>query len=107
MVPLFWSIYFPTYDAMRRAVFGGNLSEKKPTALQNMFAGCTAGAICDVVMNPFWVVRTRLQTQYMRIEKDQYKSVFDAFAKIYREEGMPVMRMMTSSAKWMTASQLL
>jgi solute carrier family 25 (mitochondrial folate transporter), member 32 len=32
-------------------------------AEQHVLSAITAGAITDVVTNPFWVVRTRMQTQ--------------------------------------------
>jgi solute carrier family 25 (mitochondrial folate transporter), member 32 len=40
-------------------------------AEQHVLSAITAGAITDVVTNPFWVVRTRMQTQ-VRIHTTQH-----------------------------------
>ena len=47
-----------------------------------------SGFICNIVTNPFWVIRTRLQVQYLHNqEKPIYRSIMHAFRKIYKHEG--------------------
>ncbi|KAJ1426249.1 mitochondrial carrier domain-containing protein [Ochromonadaceae sp. CCMP2298] len=59
-VPLFWAVYWPIYNNMKI-----HLSEEHPqlpTTLTNMLSAISAGAVGDVITNPFWVCRTRIQT---------------------------------------------
>jgi hypothetical protein len=60
-IPVFNTIYFPIYgeikDVMRRS--GMKDGETKFYAVS---AGL-AGTICNVITNPLWLVRTRMQTE--------------------------------------------
>jgi solute carrier family 25 (mitochondrial folate transporter), member 32 len=69
-VPVFWAIYFPCYDELKSywlARFnGGGFAEDRISvnpSLIHMMSAVQAGAIADVVCNPMFVVRTRLQTE--------------------------------------------
>lgn len=58
-VPLFWGLYFPLYDDMKR-----NLSQDdRNPAVVHCLSAISAGAVADVICNPMFVVRTRLQTE--------------------------------------------
>lgn len=65
-VPLFWGVYFPLYDEMkdflihRQSFLDANAYH--PGVIHCLSAIAT-GAFADVICNPFFVVRTRLQTQ--------------------------------------------
>lgn len=65
-VPLFWGVYFPLYDETkdflthRQDVF--DVGAYHPGVVHCLSAIMT-GAVADVICNPFFVVRTRLQTQ--------------------------------------------
>ena len=65
-VPLFWGVYFPLYDEMkdffihRQSFLDANAYH--PGVIHCLSAIAT-GAVADVICNPFFVVRTRLQTQ--------------------------------------------
>jgi len=70
-VPLFWGVYFPLYDETKHFLqtsrlpqecFGIDLAYYHPGVVHCMSAIFT-GAIADLICNPFFVVRTRLQTQ--------------------------------------------
>lgn len=85
-VPLFWGVYWPIYD--RSKLY---LSEKYPavsTPIIHLGAAVTAGVVGDVITNPFWVTRTRIQTLIMHPEsKVESMSTFRMMRMIYREEG--------------------
>lgn len=57
----------------------------------HMVAAAEAGILTLVMTNPIWVVKTRLCLQYGRDNdpsQTRYKGMFDALAKIYRQEGV-------------------
>lgn len=59
-VPLFWGVYWPIYDRMKV-----HLEEKHPsisTPMVHILSAVMAGATGDIITNPFWVTRTRIQT---------------------------------------------
>mmetsp|Transcript_11490 Transcript_11490/g.29078 ORF Transcript_11490/g.29078 Transcript_11490/m.29078 type:complete len:391 (-) Transcript_11490:2326-3498(-) len=65
-VPLFWGVYFPLYDETKdylthRQTFF-DASAYHPGVIHCMSAIST-GTVADFICNPFFVVRTRLQTQ--------------------------------------------
>lgn len=70
VVPSFWAIYFLSYQELKQ-----RLNDCEPTSrlsaaplwAKHIMAACGAGAIADVVVNPLFVVRTRMQTQHMRL----------------------------------------
>ena len=43
----------------------------------------TAGAACNILTNPIWVVRTRIMVQYLHHEDIHYKT--DSIIKIMRQ----------------------
>eukprot|EP00934_Nitzschia_sp_Nitz4_P003535 Nitzschia sp. Nitz4//scaffold282_size24342//23663//24640//NITZ4_008357-RA/size24342-processed-gene-0.29-mRNA-1//1//CDS//3329545635//3525//frame0 len=60
-VPLFWGVYFPLYDETKYQV-----SKRFPDVHPSLVHGGSAvftGAVADVICNPLFVIRTRLQTQ--------------------------------------------
>jgi solute carrier family 25 folate transporter 32 len=60
-VPLFWGVYFPLYDHLKYET-----SQKYPDwhpSLVHMGSAVTTGAVADLICNPLFVIRTRLQTQ--------------------------------------------
>jgi solute carrier family 25 (mitochondrial folate transporter), member 32 len=60
-VPLFWGVYFPLYDESKRY-----LTHHYPDtniAVLHCGSAVFTGAIADVICNPLFVIRTRLQTQ--------------------------------------------
>ena len=57
-----------------------------------MLAATGAGLATQVVINPLWVIKTRLQTQNMKLlwrhqHGDLYKGTFNALWRLAREEG--------------------
>jgi len=65
-VPLFWGVYFPLYDETKDF-----LTHRQTTVdfgnyhpgVVHCLSAIATGAVADVICNPFFVVRTRLQTQ--------------------------------------------
>ena len=65
-VPLFWGVYWPIYDRLKSHFEDRDREEgKAPSHFGHMAAALTAGATGDIITNPFWVTRTRIQTLAM------------------------------------------
>ena len=60
-VPLFWAVYFPLYDDLKRH-WSYHYPNHAP-AYMHMSSAVTAGIVSDIICNPMFVVRTRLQTE--------------------------------------------
>lgn len=99
-VPTFWGIYFPIYELTKR-----NLSVMQhkqqhhngfPAKLLNnvsfihMTSAITAGGIADVLCNPMFVIRTRMQTERLHNKYLPQQSILSTMVSIYREGGLPV-----------------
>jgi solute carrier family 25 folate transporter 32 len=60
-VPLFWGVYFPLYDHLKYTA-----TQRNPNlhpSLVHCGSAVATGAVADLICNPLFVVRTRLQTQ--------------------------------------------
>ena len=60
-VPAFWGVYFPLYDDCKRRWL-----QSHPTTNPSVVhcgSAVAAGAVSDILCNPMFVVRTRLQTE--------------------------------------------
>lgn len=89
--PLFHSVYFPWYEKLRLG-----LSEKLDLPKSNFkvvgISSAMAGILCNLITNPLWLVRTRMQAEVFRVQSQahysrKYKSVFGSIYKIYSTEG--------------------
>jgi solute carrier family 25 folate transporter 32 len=58
-VPCFWGIYFPLYDDLKHKFE----SKHRSPSLVHCWSAVLAGAAADIICNPMFVVRTRLQTE--------------------------------------------
>jgi solute carrier family 25 folate transporter 32 len=61
--PIFWGVYFPIYEhakAWYAPVYPKYTNANSP--MNHILAAVSAGAVADVITNPFWVIRTRMQT---------------------------------------------
>lgn len=85
-VPIFNSLYFSIFyhssQYFKTSVFG-----EKQQGISNLFSAVFTGFICNTLTNPLWVVRTRIQSQYLHEESGKYRGLFSGIWKIYREEG--------------------
>jgi solute carrier family 25 folate transporter 32 len=105
-IPLFWGVYWPIYDRMK-VFYKDNYPDIKPhtahlgcctfcplfSSVFIVFSeGCaiTAGVVSDVITNPFWVTRTRIQTLALHSEVHLALNIttVDMMKLIYREEGI-------------------
>ncbi|CAB9508415.1 dinucleotide transporter 2, mitochondrial [Seminavis robusta] len=60
-VPAFWGVYFPLYDELKRR--WTMASPETQPSLVHCGSAVAAGAVSDLICNPMFVVRTRLQTE--------------------------------------------
>jgi hypothetical protein len=67
-VPLFWGIYFYTYDYMKTTLSEVDSFRERPTII-HVSAAVIAGAVGDIISNPLWVLRTRIQTLALHTEQ--------------------------------------
>lgn len=58
-VPMFWGIYFPLYNDLKQSL----QTPQRNVSVVHCISAVLAGAAADVVCNPFFLVRTRLQTE--------------------------------------------
>ena len=115
-VPTFWSMYFPLYDEMKtffaklyafqhHESVEENIGDRTHP-LVHVSSAIVAGAAADVVCNPMFVVRTRMQTESLHfLESKASKSlgefaaaattrhrpmgIQETIASIYTEGGVP------------------
>ena len=81
-VPAFWGVYFPLYDDLKRRWHG-----HATPSLVHLGSAVTAGAVSDVICNPMFVVRTRLQTESLHHQR-QHWTIRQTIASLYREGGL-------------------
>lgn len=87
-VPLFWGIYFPLYEKLKQRIHEGKAKQVHP-ALVHCFSAMTAGAVADIICNPMFVVRTRLQTEALHSDAP-VKTIMETANALYREGGIPI-----------------
>jgi len=82
-----WATYFFVYSQIQSYAIENELMKEGP--LLHLWAALGAGVATDFVTNPFWVVKTRLQTQnYVDPNgREHYKGTIHGFRTIVREEG--------------------
>jgi solute carrier family 25 folate transporter 32 len=96
-VPLFWSLYFPTYDYLKAHYT--TQYPTTPTYLIHCGSAIVAGGLADVVCNPLFVVRTRLQTDALHHARGTLNAGIVATVKdLYQTGGFRIFwRGMTAS----------
>ncbi|KAI4290097.1 MAG: hypothetical protein L6R35_000617 [Caloplaca aegaea] len=81
----FSAIYFPSYNHLKRDLFGESPS-KKLGIVQLLTAGAIAGMPAAYLTTPCDVIKTRLQVEARKGET-KYTSLRHCAATVYREEG--------------------
>lgn len=86
-ISLFWGIYWPIYDFLKHY-----LKIHWKSLLNHQFihiiSAVIAGAVGDVITNPFWIIRTRIQTKIFHTTISPYSySIFESLYIMYKEEG--------------------
>ncbi|EGW32805.1 uncharacterized protein SPAPADRAFT_60150 [Spathaspora passalidarum NRRL Y-27907] len=97
-----WTIYFTIYEKGKKvfpSILHKYLNVNNDDAT-HFFSALTAGLTSSIVVNPIWVVKTRLMIQTGKkstiygssktVGRTYYKGTIDAFVKMYREEGIRV-----------------
>lgn len=90
-VPLFLGIYWYSYENMK-TILGRNYD--LPLPLLHIASATSSAFVADCVSNPLWVVRTRLQTEYLHStlaihpSAVQETSAFTMARNIYQQEGI-------------------
>ncbi len=86
-VPLFWGVYWPMYEGMKSYC----LREFPDTHAHysHFTAAVVAGIVGDVITNPFWMTRTRIQTLILHQERHLSTNIstWEMMKTIYRQEG--------------------
>jgi solute carrier family 25 (mitochondrial folate transporter), member 32 len=90
-VPMFWGLYFPLYEDMKRTLAHYRTNSYFTPILQypsfiHGLSAISAGAIADIVCNPMFVVRTRLQTE--ALHGNHHTTILQTVAALYREGGL-------------------
>ena len=87
-VPAFWGVYWPIYDDCKRR-WAHEYPHVNPMWV-HMSAAISAGVVSDIICNPMFVVRTRLQTEAlhnMASGKSQRLSMLQTARALYSEGG--------------------
>jgi solute carrier family 25 (mitochondrial folate transporter), member 32 len=98
-VPVFWGIYFPLYDQTKHY-----LGQQYPPEVYgfspswiHMSSAVFTGAVADLICNPLFVVRTRLQTQALHqlLEEGGASHIHESgivqtTKELYQRHGIPI-----------------
>lgn len=68
-IPLFWGVYWPMYD-YSKAYLAEMHYDSIPEVNRHLYSAIFAGVVSDVITNPFWVTRTRIQTMVLHPEEN-------------------------------------
>lgn len=82
-----WAVYFTIYEQLK-SFLGSDDGSHQLSIGANMLAASGAGAATTIATNPLWVVKTRLQTQGLRIGFEPYRGTLSALRRIAYEEGI-------------------
>lgn len=98
-VPTFWGIYFPLYERFKSGILDwsnqyGDGSHNHH-AMVHLTSAMSAGAVADVICNPMFVVRTRMQTEalhYFQMPPSERRphGLITTVSGMYREGGIPI-----------------
>ncbi|XP_012888785.1 PREDICTED: mitochondrial glutamate carrier 1 [Dipodomys ordii] len=78
-------VYFPLFANLNQ--LGRPAPEEKSPFYVSFLAGCAAGSMAAVAVNPCDVVKTRLQSLQRGVNEDTYSGFLDCARKIWRHEG--------------------
>ncbi|KAL1900403.1 Fe(2+) transporter [Ceratocystis pirilliformis] len=77
------AVYFATYEAVKHIMGGNEAGVHHPLAAAT--SGACATIASDALMNPFDVIKQRMQ---MHNSRQMYRSIFDCARYVYRKEGI-------------------
>jgi len=76
------AVHFGAYEAVKELA-GGNIEGNKNAWLATSIAGAAATVASDALMNPFDVIKQRMQ-----VHKSEFRSAFTCARTVYRTEGL-------------------
>lgn len=87
-----WAVYFTVYERLKISI-ADHFSDGKQSTRTYLASAICAGLATQIVTNPLWVAKTRLQTQHMQLHwrREQgalYTGSFNTLARMAREEGL-------------------
>ncbi|XP_042484201.1 nicotinamide adenine dinucleotide transporter 1, chloroplastic-like isoform X2 [Macadamia integrifolia] len=82
-----WAVYFTIYEQLKGLLYS-DVGSHQLSIGANIVAAAGAGAATTIATNPLWVVKTRFQTQGMRMGIVPYRSTLSALRRIAHEEGI-------------------
>jgi len=98
-VPAFWGIYFPLYECFKTRILdlssyygdGGHNHH----AMVHLSSAMAAGAVADVICNPMFVVRTRMQTEalhyfHVPVSERRPHGLLSTVINLHKEGGLPI-----------------
>ncbi|XP_048766700.1 mitochondrial glutamate carrier 2-like [Ostrea edulis] len=88
----FSAIYFPLFAIFNEKLISADVTGlakglDQPVFIYSLCAGIAAGGIASLSVNPFDVVKTRLQTLKKAEGEISYSGIVDCFTKVYGKEG--------------------
>lgn len=89
--PVFHSLYFPLYEKLRLR-FAEDFGLEKSSLKVVIFSCGIAGFASNLITNPMWMIRTRMQAEIFKSEGKphyvrKYKSISGSIYRVYRKEG--------------------
>ncbi|XP_070605034.1 mitochondrial glutamate carrier 1-like isoform X2 [Erythrolamprus reginae] len=78
-------IYFPLFAHLNRV--GQDSLEGRTSFFHSFLAGCIAGSVAAVSVNPCDVIKTRLQSMGKGRNEENYSGIIDCARKIWMKEG--------------------
>uniref|UniRef100_A0A6A7G4N0 Mitochondrial glutamate carrier 2 n=2 Tax=Hirondellea gigas TaxID=1518452 RepID=A0A6A7G4N0_9CRUS len=79
--------YFPLFAHLNSLGPRRNDGSGEAVFWCSLLSGCAAGAFSALIVNPFDVIKTRLQVLTKGVNDASYNGVGDAIVRIFREEG--------------------
>jgi solute carrier family 25 folate transporter 32 len=91
-VPLFWGVYFPLYDETKYW-----MTQRYPNqniSVVHCGSAVLTGAVADLICNPLFVIRTRLQTQALHQLADHQglkpSGIIQTAKELFTQHGLPI-----------------
>ena len=99
-VPAFWGIYFPLYEYFKSRILDVSSSSygdggHNHHAMVHLASAISAGAVADIICNPMFVVRTRMQTEalhyfHVPVSERRPHGLLSTVTSLYKEGGVPI-----------------
>lgn len=84
-----WAVYWFVYNSLKR--LQADVAKRKPDSVTTHLLAAMGAGICTTIStNPIWVVKTRLQTQSLKLDAShtKYRGIGHAITTIWSQEGL-------------------